>query len=236
MQWVGSSFLTLKPSISTPSTSSPKEPLYPSSPSIQSINHPLSHTSYTAFLKHPQTQIDLGGIAKGYAVDQMAWVLKKLGYTDFIVDGGGDVYMYGSQLNGKPWSVGVQHPRSRDLFTHLYIPSGWSVVSSGDYERFFVAERQRWHHIIDLRTGYPAQGSVATTVIAKNTLEADAYSTALFILGPREGLQLAEQIPNLEVLFFEPTGKVVATSGFMNFTHKIPKQWKKKGFKVSPAD
>jgi thiamine biosynthesis lipoprotein len=235
LSWVGSHFLTLTPLISNPSVSSPQEPLYTSpsstsSPLIQSKPnvHKQIQPVYTASLSHPQTQVDLGGIAKGYAVDQMAWVLKKVGYTDFIVDGGGDVYMYGRQVNGEAWSVGVQHPRSQDLFTRLTIPSGWSVVSSGDYERFFVAEGQRWHHIIDLRTGYPAQGSVATTVLAKNTLEADAYATALFVLGPHEGLELAESLPGIEALFFGPTGEIIVTSGINNFTTNIPKYWKNK--------
>ena len=244
LKWVGSSFLELNPPvIQSPSAQSPREPFRSPSSSVSSASSLPSPKSIdtlssvkekkrfsshpTAYLTHSQNRIDLGGIAKGYAVDQMAWVLKKLGYRDFIVDGGGDLYVHGSPKKNQNWRVGVQHPRTQSTFVNLKVPSGWAVVSSGDYERFFVAEDQRWHHIIDLRTGYPAQGCVAITVLAASTLEADAYATALFILGPREGLKLAEQLPHVEALFFAPTGEIRVTSGFSAFLSQVPKYWKK---------
>ena len=158
----------------------------------------------------------------------MAHLLNKLGFEHFLIDGGGDLYAKGTQIGGHPWKIGIQHPRGDGLYAVLNIPSEWSVVSSGDYERFFVSQGQRFHHIIDLRTGYPAQGSIAVTVFAKNTLEADSWATALFILGPKEGLSLAEQTQDLEACIFSPRGNMVYTSGFSQFAHTLlPNRWKK---------
>ncbi len=182
--------------------------------------------SFKAQLTHAQSQIDLGGIAKGFAVDSMARLIKHLGYTDFIVDGGGDLLVVGRDQKQEPWQVGIQHPRHDQLWGSLWVPSGWSVVTSGDYERFFYHNEQRYHHIIDLRTGYPAQGSVAMTVIAQNALMADVLATALFILGPYEGIALADSISGVEALCFTPSGEVVFTQGAHIFSPNLTNRWK----------
>jgi len=181
---------------------------------------------WTARLRLKGARIDLGGIAKGFGVDQSARVLKRLGYEDFLIDGGGDLLASGRTLSGAPWSVGIAHPRAESSWGQLWVPSGWSVVTSGDYERYFISEKVRYHHIIDLRTGYPGRGSVAITVIARSAMLADAYATGLFILGPREGLALAESIPDLEAIFFTPTGEVVTTEGARVFSHDLKDRWR----------
>lgn len=181
---------------------------------------------WRAGLSNPRARIDLGGIAKGFAVDQAARVLTRLGYHDFLIDGGGDLLVNGRALNESPWSVAIQHPRSDRAWGRAWIPPGWSVVTSGDYERYFIADRQRYHHIIDLRTGYPAQGNVAVTVFARSALLADAYATALFVLGPREGLAVAELTPQLEAVFFTPTGEVLTTAGADLFLHQTQRSWR----------
>ena len=182
--------------------------------------------NYQARLVHPQSQIDLGGIAKGFAVDNMARLLKRLGYKDFIVDGGGDLLVSGRDQDQQPWQVGIQHPRHEELWGSLWIPSNWSVVTSGDYERFFYHNEQRYHHIIDLRTGYPAQGSVAMTVIAQTALMADVLATALFILGPYEGIALADSISGVEAICFAPSGEIILSHGAHIFSPSLPSRWK----------
>jgi FAD:protein FMN transferase len=181
---------------------------------------------YQAKLDQPETQIDLGGIAKGFAVDNAARFLKRLGFQDFVVDGGGDLLVEGRDLSEQPWSVGIQHPRTDQLWGELWVPSGWSVVTSGDYEKFFYHKTQRYHHIIDLRTGYPAQGSVAMTVIAESALLADALATALFVLGPYEGVALADSISGLEAICFTPTGEVITSQGAHIFSPTLRKRWR----------
>ena len=171
-------------------------------------------------------QVDLGGIAKGFGVDQAARVLRRLGYQDFLIDGGGDLLASGRSLGGDPWSIGIAHPRTNATWGRLWIPSDWSVVTSGDYERYFIDDQVRYHHIIDLRTGYPARGSVAVTVIAKSAMLADAYATGLFVLGPREGLALAESIPDLEAIFLTPIGEVITTEGAQVFSHDLKPRWR----------
>lgn len=180
-----------------------------------------------ASIDQVEVQIDLGGIAKGYAVDQVARVLKRFGYTDFLIDGGGDLLVEGRSLNNEPWSAAITHPRRQSrTWGSLWIPTGWSVVTSGDYERFFISDEVRYHHIIDLRTGYPARDSVSVTVIARGAMRADAYATALFILGPREGIALAESLPELEALVFDSLGEVHATRGAYLFSPQLKNRWR----------
>ena len=180
---------------------------------------------WKGYLKLKTARVDLGGIAKGFGVDQAARVLRRLGYQDFLIDGGGDLLASGRTLGGDPWSVGIAHPRAKATWGRLWIPSGWSVVTSGDYERYFIRDQVRYHHIIDLRTGYPGRGSVSVTVIARSAMLADAYATGLFILGPREGLALAESLPDLEAIFFTPTGEVISTEGARVFSHDLKTRW-----------
>lgn len=192
-----------------------------------SKNSPLEWSwRYQAELLNAETQIDLGGIAKGFAVDQAVSALKRLGYSDFLFDGGGDLRVEGRSLDGSPWSVGIHHPRDEITWGQLWVPSGWSVVTSGDYERFFMEGHQRFHHIIDLRTGYPAQASVAVTVIAQSALLADTLATAVFILGPYEGIALIDSLSGVEALCFTPTGEVISSQGAHVFSPRLLERWR----------
>jgi thiamine biosynthesis lipoprotein len=143
----------------------------------------LSRADTTAFLPEPGMRIDLGGIAKGYAVDQAVTVLRAQGFSDFLINAGGDVYVSGRNQDGTSWRVGIRHPRRKeDLIATLECTDG-AVATSGDYERFFEIDGTRYHHIIDPRTGYPATASRSATVLARTAEEADALATALFIRG-----------------------------------------------------
>lgn len=160
--------------------------------------------------------IGLGGIAKGYAVDRAMRVMREQGYDNVLVNGGGDVAVHGVRL-GKPWTLGVQHPRKEhgELLGSLALRDG-VLVTSGDYERFRIVDGVRYHHIIDPRTGYPATASSSVTVIAPSAELGVVLAKAIFILGPEKGLRLAAD-RKLEALLIDPQGREFRTPGFPAF-------------------
>ncbi len=143
----------------------------------------------TAFLPQAGMSVDLGGIAKGYAVD-LAWEgCRGLGFQSFLIDLGGNIRVSGRPGSGTSWNVEIRNPfDTSSTLGRLNLESGWAVASSGQYERYIVIEGRRYGHIIDPRTGYPAAGLAAVTVIAADAAIADALSTGLFVLGPRAGV------------------------------------------------
>ncbi len=161
-------------------------------------------------------KFDLGGIAKGYAMDEAALVLRGFGVESGVVNAGGDMAIIGDK-GGIPWVIGVQDPRDAKKLIALLNLKDVSVVTSGDYERYFIHNGKRYHHIIDPRTGYPSNASISVTVILKNTAKstalADGLATAIFVLGPEEGLVLAERLDSVEALIVGPGGKRFATTG-----------------------
>ncbi|MDH3283123.1 MAG: FAD:protein FMN transferase [Acidobacteriota bacterium] len=173
----------------------------------------LDSEARTLFFADEGMRIGISGIGKGFGVDAAARVLESHGIAHYIVDGGGDVRLRGRN-NDRPWRVGVAHPRERGrLFAELELSEG-AIVTSGDYVQFFEREGERHHHILDPRTGRPAPRSSAVTVIAGNATDADALATGLFVLGPEEGLALAESLPGVEALIFDAGATPHATSGF----------------------
>jgi FAD:protein FMN transferase len=157
-------------------------------------------------------EIGLGGIAKGYGVDQAMAVLMARGITDAIVNAGGDLKALGR--NGDElWTIAIQHPRDRARVLAVLPVSNTCVVTSGDYERFFEYQGMRYHHILDPRTGYPATGCTSATVVAPDAALADALATAICVLGPVKGLELIEQLPRIEALAVDLNGEVFASSG-----------------------
>ncbi|UCF96640.1 MAG: FAD:protein FMN transferase [Spirochaetaceae bacterium] len=165
--------------------------------------------------------IDLGGIAKGAVVDLIADHLDGLGYEDFLIDAGGDILVSGLKQGRNPWRIAIRHPRdSQAVLGVLDVGEKGSriaVVTSGDYERYFESDGRRYHHILDPRSGYPAGELVSVTIIAPECTLADALSTAVFVLGPGEGMDLLAKYPGSEgLLIAEREGKLIAwkTSGF----------------------
>lgn len=170
--------------------------------------------------------LDLGGIAKGYAVDRAVQVLREAGVRDALVNLGGEIGVLGVGSNRTCWSVGVQHPRNSD--SHLgaiSLNEGKSVATSGDYERFFVDGGRRYHHILNPFNGYPADsGVVGITVVASSCMEADGMGTAALILGPVEGIELLENAGCEGLIIYVEDGRtedgklrMVATSGFSRY-------------------
>ncbi|RMH47019.1 MAG: FAD:protein FMN transferase [Alphaproteobacteria bacterium] len=145
-------------------------------------------------------ELDFGAIAKGYAIDRGIAVLRRAGIQHAIINAGGDIRVIGSH-HGKPWRIGLRHPRSAgDVLGTIEVKGDVSIVTSGDYERFYIDRGRRYHHILDPESGHPAALSQSATVIAETATLADAWSTALFVLGPT-GLKLLErrQMPALVV-------------------------------------
>lgn len=151
---------------------------------------PDSHVQIT----DPSLRIDLGGIAKGYAIDEAARILKENGFDQFLVDAGGDMYASGSNCRGLPWHLGIKDPRTKKQLLEIVALEDLAITTSGDYEQYVIIGNQKWSHIINPMTGYPQKGVVSASVIAPTAEEADALSTALTVLGPEKGVALIESL------------------------------------------
>ena len=167
----------------------------------------------TVFLPEGGMKIGLGGIAKGYALDRAADLLRRRGVRDFLILGGGQV-LAGGRHGSRPWRVGIRDPRGgpEDIFATLEVEDV-STSTSGDYERFFIQDGKRYHHILDPRTGWPAQGLRSVTVVSPDATLADALSTAILVLGEERGLALADSLPEVEAVLVNERGNVRTTSG-----------------------
>jgi len=164
---------------------------------------------HTVMLDDPQTRIGLGGIAKGYAVDHAAKVLEDGGVASFYVQAGGDLYTRGVKPDGSPWQAGIRDPRGPegDYFAMMPV-SDHAFSTAGDYERSYVVDGKRYHHIIDPRTGYPATASRSVTIWAPTAFVADAIDDAVFILGPQKGLALVESLDGVGAVVVDAKNKV----------------------------
>jgi thiamine biosynthesis lipoprotein len=157
------------------------------------------------------TEIDLGGIAEGYAVTEAVRVLKEAGIRSALVDAGGDIYAFG-HVRGRPWRVGVRNPRGDGIIGAVDISDG-SVSTSGDYERFFEKDGIRYPHIFDPKTGYPPRGVISATVVSSNAALADAWALAVFVMGAQKGLERIRELPGAEALVVTADGTTHVTPG-----------------------
>jgi len=172
----------------------------------------LDEKTHTVFLPEKGMGIDLGGIAKGYAVDSAVRVLKNNAVRSGLVNAGGDIVVFGAR--GKGMAIGIQHPREREkIIAKIYLSDG-AIATSGDYERFYIYNGVRYSHIINPKTGYPVQGEASVSVKADSCLVADAWSTALFVMGREAGMKILQSHPGIEALFIGPSGSMSATSWF----------------------
>jgi thiamine biosynthesis lipoprotein len=173
----------------------------------------VNNNDGTVFLDGGGTELDLGGIAKGYIVDMAIEALLEQGITSAYLDAGGDIRVIGEKPDGSAWRIGVRHPRDRRGIIAIVELRDKAIVTSGDYERFFVVDDVRYHHIIDPKTGEPSRGIISVTVIAPDAFTADAYSTALFVLGLEKGMEIIESLPELEAIMITEDEQVHITSG-----------------------
>ena len=178
----------------------------------------------TVRLRKKGVQITLGGIAKGYAVDRAVKLLYDRGYVDFIIQAGGDLYVAGRR-GDRNWRVGIRDPRGdRESTFAIAAIENRTFSTSGDYERFVIKDGVRYHHIIDPATGQPARRSRSVTVLAKDAITADAWSTALFVLGVDRGMPLVEKMSDLDAVFVDADNKVHVSSGLQGkiWIHRQP--------------
>jgi len=174
----------------------------------------LDHHASTIYFKRKDMSIDLGGIAKGHAVDNAIRILEKLGIKMAMVSAGGDSRIISDRL-GRPWMVGIKHPRISDKSSVVLPISSTAVSTSGDYERFFIKNGTRFHHIISPKNGKSAQNSQSATIIGPESTTCDALSTTIFILGYPKGIELIESIPDYDAIIIDEQGKLHYSSGLL---------------------
>jgi thiamine biosynthesis lipoprotein len=156
-------------------------------------------------------RVHMGGIGKGFAVDRAATMLRSHGINDFLVQAGGDLYASGRR-GDRPWRAAIRDPRGEGNFAAMDLHDT-TFSTSGDYERFFIEDGRRYHHILDPDTGEPARGSRSVTIVAPRAVIADALSTGVFIMGPEAGMALIEALPDVEGVIVADTGEVRVSSG-----------------------
>lgn len=170
----------------------------------------------TVYLRKKGMRIDLGGIAKGYASDRAEIVLKNNGIVSGIVAVAGDINAFGKKVDGNMWRIGIQHPRKKDAFLGIIELEDEAVSTSGDYERFFIKDGKRYHHIIDPKTGEPAGKCQSVAIVAKEATATDALSTGIFVMGPEKGMELIERLPDVEGIIIDAKGNIAVSSGLKN--------------------
>ncbi|MGE5275845.1 MAG: FAD:protein FMN transferase [Acidobacteriota bacterium] len=182
----------------------------------------VSRRNRTVFLRRAGMEIDLGGVGKEYAVDRAASFLREEGIRSAVVNFAGDVRTVGSRGDGRPWKIGVIDPRARGHCRFAVRPiSDAGIATSGDYERGFVKDGIRYHHILDARTGRPARGVASATAIAESAFRAGCLATTALLLGPEAGLALLEEASGVEGAVITEAGEIRATSG-MRFLSDLP--------------
>ncbi len=170
-------------------------------------------------LEPPVRAIDLGGIAKGYIADKLAEFLKENGVTSAMISLGGNLYAIGeNETESRPFNLGIQDPFAEDGSILGYVTvSDCSLVTSGDYQRYFVQDGIRYHHILDPSTGYPTVNELSSvTIISKKSADADALSTACFVLGIEKGMNLINSLDDVEAVFVDKDKNMSFSDGFKN--------------------
>lgn len=179
------------------------------------------HADGTVRFLDERVQLQFGAIAKGYIADEMKAVLDSFGIESGTLSLGGNVLTLGEKPSGDAWTVGITDPFSPgELYATVRV-KGKSVVTSGNYERYFEENGVRYHHIFDPETGFPADaGLVSTTIIADSSLLCDALSTATYVLGAEEGMALIEQLDGAEAVFLTEDGEILTSSGMAEYELK----------------
>lgn len=169
----------------------------------------------TAGLRQAGQSVDLGGIGKGFAGDKILEVLQGYGVSSAYSNLGGNVVTLGARPDGSPWHIGIQHPRQEDGLIGSVSVVNETVVTSGDYQRYFTDSRgKRHHHILDPTTGYPSQsGLLSVTIVTERSVAADPLATALFVAGMEQGLQFLRSVPGTEAILVDSLLQVYVTRG-----------------------
>ncbi len=171
-------------------------------------NIELDAEKKTVFLKEKGMRIGFGGIGKGYAAEMAKEVMKKKGVTSGIVNASGDLTTWGTQPDGKPWTVGIVHPDYKGYpFSYMNI-SDMAVATSGNYQKFVMIDGKKYSHTIDPHTGLPVSGIKSVTIISPNAEICDAMATPVMIMGIEHGLHLINQLKQVECLIIDDNNKI----------------------------
>ena len=182
-------------------------------PLVDYRNVVIDEKARTAFIRKRGARVHLGGIGKGFAVDHAVAILRARGLKDFMVQSGGDMYVAGRR-GDRPWRLGIRDPRGPADRTFAALDLSDSTFStSGDYERFFMQNGVRYHHLIEPDLGRPAQGTRSVTIVAKSATQADWLSTGVFVSGPKAGMELIERLPDVEGVIVTDRNEVLVSSG-----------------------
>jgi thiamine biosynthesis lipoprotein len=180
-------------------------------PLVNYNNIIIDKKASTLFLKKPGMIMDLGGV-KGYMTDRAADVVRKRGIQNAIIAVAGDIRVMGKREDGSPWRIGVQHPREPGKVLAVLDLSDKYISTSGDYERYTIIQKKRYHHIIDPRTGKPSKGVISVTLVGDRGSLVDPLAKAPFILGPEKGLKIVNKA-GAEAIIVDDQGKVYMTDG-----------------------
>jgi thiamine biosynthesis lipoprotein len=178
---------------------------------LQAIH--IDEREQTIYLGKTGMRIDVGGIGKGYAADQAVDALRSAGAIAGVVALSGDIKTFGRSPGGKMFPVGIQHPRKDGSVLAWIDLQDEAISTAGDYERFFEREGVRYHHILDPRTLQPARSCQSVTVIAREGVWADGLDTGIFVMGPERGMELVEQLPDVEAIIVDAEGRLLVSSG-----------------------
>jgi len=184
-------------------------------PLVNYKNIIIDRTKSTVFLSRRNMLLDLGGIAKGFAADLAVQSLKQKGISSGLVAVAGDIKAFGLKPDKKPWIVGIKNPRQKSNDDEIIarVPlSDKAISTSGDYERYFIMDGKRFHHLLIPKSGYPANTCQSVSVIADQGVMTDAFSTAFFVLGPERGLGLAKEM-GMDVMIIDSKGALHTTPG-----------------------
>ncbi len=194
-------------------------------------NVKIDEKAQTVFLTKPGMKIDLGAIAKGYAADQIAEIIEKYHISRAIVDLGGNILAIGEKKPGVPWKIGIRDPETEKGGSILALDiRNEAVVTSGVYERYFIENGKRYHHILDPATGFPVEnGLLSVSIISPKSIDADALSTSVFLLGENAGARFIETLPDTDAIFIDQNRKVYVTSGLMGRIEVLDERFKLSG-------
>jgi thiamine biosynthesis lipoprotein len=160
-------------------------------------------------LAKPGMSINLGAVAKGYAVDRAMQVLTGQKIEHALVNAGGDLMALGRRSEKRAWRIGLQHPREPEDMIASFEFSGRAVATSGDYQRYFIHEGNRYHHILNPADGKPAKQVISATVLGPTVMDADAIATAVFVMGPEKGIHWIDQLDGVEGMVVNASGDAV---------------------------
>jgi|GEM_PF-24702 len=180
----------------------------------------LDEKEQTAFIKDPKMSLDVGSIGKGYAVELLGEYAKEQGIKSMLISVGGNVLSIGSKEDGEKWHIGIQNPAEDTEYLCDVEVENTCVVTSGDYQRYYVVNGKRYCHILDPETLMPPEYFSSITILAKSSGIADALSTALFCMPYEEGRKLIDSMEDIEALWVTPEGAVYYTEGFLKAVGK----------------